>query len=176
MSHANPYQIKWTVEKYSTGGLAIPSLTELEGDLKPYERVEIDSNMMLNQGRDLLNNMLMGSGSPTPLSAANALVHVGNSSLAEAKTQTELQAAGVYNDTSGTPMKWKKGMESGFPQVVNGAIRYKARFLSAEANFAWNEFGVSNGTLLFNRKVASPSIGTKTVEDEWVFSVELNFV
>lgn len=172
--HTNPYEIKWTLSKYDATESAGLSDAELE-QLTPREVIEIDGNMMLNQGRDLLNALLMGTGG-TAMTAALALVHVGDSSQSELKTQTDLQATGTYNDSSGTPHKWKKPMESGFPQVVNGAIRYKARFLSAEANFAWNEFGVSNGTLLFNRKVANPSIGTKTTEDEWVFSVELNFV
>lgn len=174
-NHSNPYEIKWTLSKYDadqTEGLTLDELDQVE----PKEVLEIDGNLMLNQGRDLMNNLLMGAGSPTPMSATTSLIHVGDSTASESKTQTDLQATGVYNDTSGTPHKWKKPMEAGFPQVVNGAIRYKARFVSVEANFQWNEFGVSNGTTLFNRKVASPSIGTKTTEDEWVFSVEINFV
>lgn len=173
--HTNPYEIKWQIRKYAANEVQDLTLDELD-NVTPKEVIDIEGNIMLNQGRDLINNLLMGVGNPTPLSAANALIHVGDSTAAESKTQTDLQATGTYNDTSGTPHKWKKPMEAGFPQVVNGAIRYKARFVSAEANFQWNEFGVSNGTTLFNRKVASPSIGTKTTEDEWVFSVELNFV
>lgn len=174
MTHTNPYEIKWTLSKYDASETEGLSLDELDA-LQPKETVEIDGNMMLNAGRDILNALLMGTGNPTPMSASTALIYVGDSSVGESKLQTDLQATGTYNDTVGTPHKWKKPMESGFPQVVNGAVRYKARFLSAEANFAWNEFGVSNGVTLFNRKVASPSIGTKTTEDEWVFSVEINF-
>lgn len=164
--HTNPYEIKWTLRKYDAAQTAGLTDAELES-VTPLETLYIDGNLMLNQGRDLINGLLMGTGG-IAMSTATALIHVGDSSVSEVKTQTDLQGAGTYNDTTGTPHKWKKPMESGFPQVVNGAIRYKARFLSAEANFAWNEFGVSNGTALFNRKVASPSIGTKTTEDELI--------
>ena len=175
MSHTNPYRITSTISKYTAGEVRGATFEELLTFCRPHDEVVIEGNLMLNQGRDLLNSLLMGTGTPTPLSAANALICVGDSTVTEVRTQTELQATGSYNDTTNVPHKWRKPMESGFPQVVNGALRYKARFISQEANHAWNEFGVSNGGLLFNRKVASPSIGTKTTEDEWVFSVELSF-
>lgn len=153
---SNPYTIKWQIEKTRVG------------EQTPYQVLDITGNAMLSQGRDLLNALLTGAGGAVALSAAAALIHVGDSTVAVVSGQTELQGTGTYNDTVGAPHKWKKGMEAGFPAVISGAIRYKARFLSAEANFAWNEFGVSNGTTLFNRKVANPSIGTKTTEDELI--------
>lgn len=163
--HQNPYQIRFQIEKTRVG------------EQTPYDTVKLDGNLLLNGGRDLLNNLLTGTGSPVALGSANALVHVGDSAVTASAPQTELQGTGTYNDTVGTPHKWKKGMEPGFPQIITatGVIRYKARFLSDEANFTWQEFGVSNGATLFNRRVASPAIGTKTIEDEWVFSVEISF-
>lgn len=170
-----PYDILWKIEKHSASEVADLTTSELEL-VKPKDTVIIPGNALLVGGRDLLNNLLIG-GTGTPLDNAHALVHVGDSTASVSSSQVELQGSGTYNDTAGTPHKWKKGMEAGYPQIIasTGAIRFRARFVSAEANFTWNEFGVSNGEVLFNRKVASPSIGTKTTEDEWVFSVEFYF-
>lgn len=154
--HRNPYKIRWIAEKYQVrDALGVP--TEDLIYVPKYDEVVVDGNRLLNQGRDMLNQMLIGQGTPTPLSAQTALVHVGDGGqVGEAATQTDLQGTGAYNDLAGQPHKWKKGMEPGFPQIIvaSGVVRFKSRFLSEEANFTWSEFGVSNGTILFNRKIA----------------------
>lgn len=143
------YEVKWTVEKYRDGQL--------------YDTILQEGNLLLNAGRDLLYQLLTGAGG-IPFNAANSKVYVGNGTTVADATQTGLVGSSTFN----------KGMESGFPAVVNGGLRYKARFLEAEANFAWKEFGISNGTVMLNRKVQD--IGTKTSDDEWVFTVEIRFV
>lgn len=142
------YEIRWTVEKYRQGEL--------------YETLDFTANLLLNAGRDLLYQLLTGTGG-TPFNAANSLVWVGNGTTPADATQTGLTGSSSLS----------KGMEAGFPAVVNGALRFKARFLEPQANFAWKEFGVSNGTVMLNRK--TQDIGTKTSEDEWVFTVEIRF-
>ena len=142
------YDITWQLDKYKAGKL--------------YDTVKAEGNLLLNAGRDTLYTLMMGTGG-TPFNSANSQVWVGNGTTPADATQTGLLGSSTYS----------KGMEAGFPAVQSGAARFKARFLEAEANFAWKEFGVSNGTVMLNRKVQD--IGTKTLEDEWVFTIEIRF-
>lgn len=142
------YEIRWTVEKFRNGELI--------------ETVQDEGNLLLNAGRDLIYQLISGAGG-TPFDAANSVIWVGNGTTPADPAQTGMVGGTTYS----------KAMEAGFPTVVNGALRFKARFLENQANFAWNEFGVSNGTVMLNRKVQA--IGTKTSEDEWVFTVEIRF-
>lgn len=138
------YEIYWKVEKYRNGKL--------------YSTQEDAGNLLLNSGRDLLYQLMTGTGG-TPFNNGNSLVYVGNGTTPADATQTGLTGGSTFS----------KGMETGFPTVVNGELRFKARFLEPEANFAWKEFGVSNGVVMLNRK--TQDIGTKTSDDEWVFTV-----
>lgn len=140
------YEIGWRVDKYRDGTL--------------YESRESSGNLLLNTGRELLYQLMTGTGG-TPFNNTNSLVWVGNGTTPADATQTGLTGSSTFS----------KHMETGFPTVVNGELRFKARFGEPEANFAWKEFGVSNGTVMLNRK--TQDIGTKTSDDEWVFTVAI---
>lgn len=112
----------------------------------------------VNAFRDLVAAGVV-SGSLTAFSAANARIGVGDSSTAYAATQTDLQAA---------TNKLRKAMDATFPTVATNVLTFRATFGTAEANFAWQEWGVFNaaaaGTMLC-RKVES--LGTKTSAQSW---------
>lgn len=112
----------------------------------------------VNAFRDLVAAGVV-SGSLTAFSAANARIGVGDSATAYAATQTDLQAA---------TNKLRKGMDASFPTVATNVLTFRATFGTAEANFAWQEWGVFNaaaaGTMLC-RKVES--LGTKTSAQSW---------
>lgn len=99
----------------------------------------------------------------TPFSAANAYLGVGDSTTAHAVGQTDLQAA---------TNKLRKAMDATFPTNSSGTLTFRATFVEAEANFAWQEWAVFNassaGTML-NRRVQS--LGTKPSTEQWRLSV-----
>lgn len=141
---------KWTIEKYDENGVL-------------FEKVDLPGNMLLNAGITRMWNLITGTAT-NPYNNANARIGVGDSTAAEAPTQTELQGTN----------KLFKGMDSGFPQVSDQTAVFKSTFGGAEANFAWNEFAVDNGAgaaELMNRKVSNQ--GTKTAGQTWVVTLEI---
>jgi hypothetical protein len=146
----------------------------------PYEQVVGAGNMLVNGGADLLWLNAMSPGSTVANAArayldnGNAGIGVGNSTAAVARTQTNLQGAS----------KARKGMETTYPTHTTGTastgardIVLRALFSTAQANFAWNEWGVFNSTTegqgrMVNRKVEA--LGTKTTAASWQFSVKLS--
>jgi hypothetical protein len=156
-------------------------IDKYEGDLAPdevdaavpYETVEKDGNLLLIGGVSFLFQAAIGNGTGTAAQAltyfnnGNARIGVGDSSTAEADTQTALQAA---------TNKVFVAMDSTYPQHTDSTgtagsktITFRSTYGSAVANFAWAEWGIDNGTRLLNRKVAAN--GTKASGSTWVFTV-----
>jgi len=103
----------------------------------------------------------MIGGGGTVWNNANSYLGVGDSATAEAAAQTGLQAA---------TNKLYKAMEASFPSRADRVMTWKAIFGTSDANYAWEEFSLSNssggdsGTNL-NRKVSSK--GTKVSGETW---------
>jgi len=133
---------------------------------RPYEVLEFQGNLMLNEGINELWTILCSAGG-TKFDSTNAYLGVGDSSAAENATQTGLQA---------TTNKLYKGMMATYPTYgTSQKATWKASFGSAEANFAWNEFTVANGNSdaakNLNRKVSAQ--GTKTSGQTWELTFEI---
>ena len=104
----------------------------------------------------------------TDYNNANAHIGVGTSSTAFAATQTDLQ---------GSPVR--KAMVATYPQRSGAALTFRSLFGTADANQAWNEWGVFNGSgsgtagptgvVMLNRK--TESMGTKTSAELWQITV-----
>jgi hypothetical protein len=69
-----------------------------------------------------------------------------------------------------------KAMDATYPQHTDTTgtagsktITFRSTFASADANQAWAEWGIDNGTRLLNRKVAAN--GTKASGQTWQFTV-----
>lgn len=113
-----------------------------------------EGNLLLNEGIQLLLDLLIGAGG-TVYSNANAQLGVGDSATAESASQTDLQAA--------TNKTWK-AMNATFPSRASQTLTFQSDFLTGDANYVWNEGSIRNGAAAdknLNRKVAS--LGTKTV-------------
>jgi len=157
----------------------IPSavLRALVGD--PEECVEVKGNLLLNEGIQRLEDLTMIA---TPLTNqtvtnawgnTNAYLGVGTSTVAEAATQTDLQAGGFY-----------KAMNATFPSRSAQTVTFQSDFTSTEANQAWQEWsvaagatvasgaGFTTGTTNLNRKVSS--LGTKAT-GTWTLSGQVTF-
>ena len=101
----------------------------------------------------------------TPFNNTNAHLGVGDGTAAFATTQTDLQGAN----------KARKAMDSGYPTLAGNQMTFRATFGGADANFAWNEWGVFNaasGGVMMNRKVES--LGTKASGATWVLTVTVS--
>lgn len=97
--------------------------------------------------------------SATFLNSTNSHLGVGDSNTAFSSAHTDLQAA---------TNKQRKAMESGYPTRSSGALTFRSLFGTADANWAWQEWGVfnaSSGGTMFSRKVES--LGTKSGSQSW---------
>ena len=92
----------------------------------------------------------------------NARIGVGNGTGGDAAS-TDLTGAS----------KFRKGMEDTYPQRSTNVLTFRSSYGDAEANFAWEEWGIFNhadaGTML-SRKVENK--GTKS-GGTWNFTVEV---
>lgn len=119
---------------------------------------------LTNGGRDLLAQAVVND-EPTFLDNANAHIGVGSSATEFSASQTDLQAASD---------KLRKGMEATYPQRAANVLTFRSVYGTAEANFAWNEWGLFNASAdgtMFSRKVET--LGTKTDHATWQLTVEL---
>lgn len=125
-----------------------------------------EGNLMLNAGLTRLNNLLIGAGG-TAFNSTNARIGVGISNTAASAGQTDLQGASKrFNLVDSI---------SNSGQVITAV----ATFGSSDANFAWEEWGIDNGTAsgntvtapLLNRKVVT--MGTKASGSTWVLTVTI---
>ncbi len=122
---------------------------------------------LLNAGRNFLAQAMINDSSPTFFDNAHAYLCVGDGNTAYNAEQTDLQAA---------TNKLRKGMDASYPTRSNNANTFRSTFATGDANFEWIEWGVANassGGVLFNRKVESPSLGTKTNTQSWVLTATL---
>jgi hypothetical protein len=153
------YKTQWTIRRYADDGAYARG--------EPYAVSEVDGNLLLNEGIQELLDLLCGLGSPTAYSNANAYLGVGDSSTAESATQTDLQAS---------TNKVYRPMATGYPQRSGQTVTFRAVFGSADANYAWNEFSVSNTSSgagkNLNRKVSSQ--GTKVSGQTWTLDMSIS--
>lgn len=160
------WNAKYKLEKYHGDFPTEESRKSAIGvPLVPYEVIEGEGNLLLDEGVDELFT-LIGSSGGTKYDNTNARIGVGNSNAAAVKTQTGLQGGSTVF----------KGMDATFPTVgASQKIIFKATFASGDGNFAWEEWTVDNGAtadLNLNRKVVA--LGTKVSGTTWVFTVEVS--
>jgi len=132
---------------------------------EPYEVAQDEGNLGLNEGIAELLDLGCGLGTPTAFNNANAQTGVGDSSAAEAATQTDLQAA--VNKTY-------KGMDASYPSRSAQTVSFRSTYGSADANYAWAEFIVRNGATALKdliRKVSAQ--GTKTSGQTWELTISV---
>jgi hypothetical protein len=140
------------------------------------EEIDREDNLLMYGGASALWESLLGNGTSTSGQAltffnnTNAYIGVGDSTTAAAATQTDLQAS---------TNKLRKVMNATYPQhtdaTTSGAAScvFQATFGSTDANFAWNEWGIFNGSSggrMLSRK--QESLGTKS-SGTWVFTATL---
>ena len=131
---------------------------------KPYDVSRFEGNIGLNEGIAELWDLACGLGSPTAYNSANARVGVGDSTTAEAATQTGLLGLNTAF----------KAMDTGYPSRSAQTVSFRGTFGGTEANFAWQEFTVDNGATPNKnliRKVSDQ--GTKTSGQTWELTIQI---
>jgi hypothetical protein len=118
-----------------TEGISSQMLRALVGS--PEEAVEIEGNLLVNEGIQRFMDMTMiATLTGTGWNNANAFLGVGDSSTAEAATQTELQAA---------TNRFYKAMNATFPSRTSQTSSFQSDFTTTEANYVWAEWTISSG-------------------------------
>lgn len=161
--------VKWQVEKFAKKdildagmGLLTPS-PELKKLILPYDVIEGEGNLLLNEGIAEAWLLITG-GAGTAYNNANSYLAVGNSATAADPTDTDLLGAS----------KFYAAVTATWPQITAQTCQWKADFTDAQANFAWEEWSVCNASSgtgeNLNRKVAS--LGTKA-SGTWTLTVDI---
>lgn len=114
---------------------------------------------LLDLARDIIADKVTGGATYTAFNNANARLGVGNSATAFSSAHTGLQggASTAY-----------KAMDATYPQRTANVVVYQSTFGTGDANFAWEEVGLDNGTQSLSRTVTS--LGTKTSAASWVLT------
>lgn len=128
-----------------------------------YNISEIDGNLLLNGGIANVLDLACGLATPTAYDNSNARLGVGESTTAASATQTGLQGSSTTF----------KSMESSYPQRSSQTVTFRSVFGSTDANNAWQEFVVDNGTAAqaLNRKVSDQ--GTKASGQTWTLDLAI---
>jgi len=131
---------------------------------------EIDHNLALNEGLQLLIGLIAGTSGDTGNAWSNAYAYlgVGDSDTAPAASQTGLQAA---------TNKTYKAMDTSYPTRSNQTCTWQATFGSSDANYSWQEYTVVNASTdtgkNLNRCIADK--GTKASGETWVLQLSITF-
>ena len=138
----------------------------LQGRMQPYETVEFQGNLLLNEGITRLQNLLTAGGG-TAFSNAAAYLGVGNSSGSAGATQTGL---------SGSSEAYRP-MEGGYPSIANQTTTWRSVFAGDQGNFSWQEFTVANGSgnsaENLNRRVSDQ--GIKASGTTWTLDLAITW-
>ena len=123
-----------------------------EGSKFPFEVITREGNMALNAGMNMIWALVVGATN-TIYGTTQAKMAVGNATTAANATQTALQATAGGQATV--------AMVANYPTSKGETAKmyWKGEFATNIANFAWEEWAITNGVLL-NRKVES--LGTKS--------------
>jgi hypothetical protein len=153
------------IAKLSKKGASIQEIIEKFKDRFIGEE-KFEGNIFLNEGINLIWTLVCG-GTGTPFNNANSYLGVGDGTTAEDASQTGLQGTN----------KLYKNVDSGYPTYgTDQKAVWRATFGGTEANFAWNEFTVANGSsdtaININRKVVSK--GTKPSGQTWILTATLS--
>jgi len=123
-----------------------------------------EHNIFLQEGIQEIWDLTIGAGGTTLYNNANARTGVGSDATAEAATQTGL--------IDGTPTF--KAMDATYPIRTAQTVDFRSTYVGGDANEAWNEFTVDNGSVRnknIHRKVSAQ--GTKTSGQTWVLTISL---
>jgi hypothetical protein len=145
--------------------------------VRPYEVTEHLGNAILSAGWTRVLNLVIGTGSTQAFDATHTRIGVGDGVTAVTTADTTL---------TGSTNKYFK-LVSGVGVIAPGAgpptttLTFTATFGSSQGNFAWQKFGIDQGTAdgttevapLLNAAVSNQ--GTKVAGQTWTATAALSF-
>jgi len=171
------HKTDWTIWKFKDPdgkiARALQSGMSMEEALRVFSdsfkgKEEMEGNVGLNEGlQELIRLIASTDGSPVKWDASNAYCGVGDSSTPAAATDTGLLGSN----------KAYKAMDSGYPVRVAQTCEWRSTYGSTEANFAWNEYTVSNSNSDAGKNLCRKveSKGTKAAGETWTLSLQVTF-
>jgi len=161
-TESGKFHTVFTIERFKGNYKSREEALKAEG--KPYKTTKFRKNVLLNEGIQAMLDMIAGLATITAWDNTNARVGVGDGTIAEDPAQTGLQ---------GTNQAFAS-MDAGYPSRTDQTVSWRGTFGGTEANFAWEEFTVDNGSVALqnlNRKVSSQ--GTKVSGQTWVLTIDI---
>ena len=163
------YKTRWLIRRFADDAAyergEVSEVLGGDGQMLPAESV-VEGNLLLSEGIGEVWDLVCGLGSPIAFSNANAYIGVGDSTTAESAAHTDLQAASN---------KTYKAMSATYPQRSGTTVTFQSAFASGDANYAWQEFTVSNTSSgagkNLNRKVSAQ--GTKASGQTWTVQLQI---
>lgn len=152
------------------------NLKKFNENMELVEEIDIDGNAASIGGISALWHRLLGGNTVSAFDNTNAAIGVGDSTTANPSPLTS-------NDMLAATNKLRKGMDATYPQQTDSTgtdssrtVTFRSTFASADANWAWNEWGVFNSATagagrMLNRKVES--LGTKVAGATWQLTITL---
>lgn len=161
-------------------GLLKPSGADLALIVPPDDVLEVEHNLLCNNGIQRLEDLLIGIGSIVGYTNATARIATGNGVGTAAAADTDMSAS------AGSGNRWFNAMDSTFPSRAAQTLTFKSTFASGDGNYAWNEWGIDGGgaasavvgtngastAALLNHKT-SAALGTKASGATWAFTATL---
>jgi hypothetical protein len=150
--------------------LWVPRDDLVAAGLGPDEVIDAGRNLFLTAGiARLWANFTAVPGATAVFDATHSRVGVGDGATAVTAADTDF--------TGSTNKYWQ--ISDGAPVLASNTCKFTSTFPTGQGNFAWNKWGVDNGTAsgatvtapLFN--AAAVALGTKTAAAAWAFSVTL---
>ncbi len=166
------YKTRWLIRRYMNQEMfelgipsEVPDLKGPIGAMLPAESI-IEGNVLLNEGIQAIEDLLIGAATPTKWDAGNAYIGVGDNSANALANQTGLQAA---NNKA-----WV-AMANTYPSRSNTTITWQAAFDANTANFGWQEFTVVNAANDSGNNInrVANNQGTKVAGQVWTVSVQV---
>jgi hypothetical protein len=167
-------QGKFTTVIEDENGLYVPRHEVAASGIKPYEVAESVGNLLTTAGVTRVWNLTTNQGATQAFDATHTRIGVGNTANAagsEAAGDTDLAGASKY---------WQ--LVGGAGTVSTNTLSWTSTFPTGQGNFAWNEWGIDQGTAssatvtapMLNHKIVSGGLGTKTSSASWAFTVTIS--
>ncbi len=177
-------QVNWVREK---SGIINPLGKDLRRFVSPSEiTVSEDPNLITTGGLGRLTNFLIGTGALVAFDATHTMIGVGDTTTAATAADTQL---GSNSATHSWYIPADSAPTRTTTTVTNDTIQVVGTFNNSNSNFVFNEWGVvlvttpvasatfaGTGTspILFNHKIESPNLGTKT-GGSWTITMSLTW-
>lgn len=156
-------------------GIWVPRDELVAAGIEPFDVIDAGENLWTTAGWTRLFNLLTNQGATQAYDATHTRVGVGDGTTAAAVGDTDLAAV------AGATHRYFNPVDAA-STVATNTNKWTSTFASGNGNFAWNEWGVDQGTAggttvvapLFNRSVPAGGIVTKTAAAAMAFTVTLS--